>query len=220
MSVEVTTAGAIAGLVSSSLTASSGHLSGDDFVEMVKQTPYYVRLDVPSVYEVYIQTAKLHRLLLVKEKGSTLPLITFEIIAPDLRTLKPLMRKFSQNHLGTEKVGDHKGTLLSLCEIANKVVHKMGNYRLFTNNCQHFCNNLLQEIRFETLKFKTTIGPNVSINKPNGEKDIGGFIPHKVNSAYRSALSCTPSSVGKAAAVAVGYAIGAPIPATGDRNDT
>ena len=224
--MSVTTAG-ITSLVSGFLAVASsgsfvvysstgGCLSGDAFVEMVRQTSYSDRLDIPSVYEVYIQKAQLHRLLLVKRKrkGSTLPLISFEVITPDLRNLKTLMREFQDRH-GIEIVGDYQGTLLALCELADRVVHEMGNYRLFTNNCQHFCNNLLQEMGLGT--FKTTCGPTVSIN---GHNDTADFIPRKVDSAYRSALSYTPSIVGKTAAVAMGYAIGAPITATIPRKDT
>ena len=186
-------------------SSTGGCLSGDDFVKMVKQTPYSDRVDTPSIYEVHIQRAQLHWLLLVKRKRSTLPLISFEVITPDLRNLITMMREFPQDRHGIEKVGDYQGTLLSLCEIADKVVHKMGNYRLLTNNCQHFCNNLLQEMGFKT--FKTTFGPIISIN---GDKDTGDFIPRKVDSACWRVLSYTPPIVGKTAAVAMGYAVGAP----------
>ena len=70
-------------------------------MKMVKQTPYKDQLDIPSkIYEVYIQRARVHRLLLVKEKGSTLPLISFEIITPDLRDLKTLIRAGATGPVG------------------------------------------------------------------------------------------------------------------------
>ena len=48
-------------------------------------------------------------------------------------------------------------TMREICHTAEEVRIKMGKYNVFTSNCQHFCNNLLQKLEFPTTK--TMVGP-------------------------------------------------------------
>ena len=59
---------------------------------------------------------------------------------------------------GTElrKVGTMKTTIMKLCETAEAVRVGMGKYNLITNNCQHFCNNVLEKLELPTTP--TTVG--------------------------------------------------------------
>ena len=48
------------------------------------------------------------------------------------------------------KVGTMTTTIMKLCETAEAVRVGMGNYNLITNNCQHFCNNVLEKLGLPT----------------------------------------------------------------------
>ena len=48
------------------------------------------------------------------------------------------------------KVGTMKTTIMKLCETAEAVRVGMGKYNLITNNCQHFCNNVLEKLGLPT----------------------------------------------------------------------
>ena len=54
------------------------------------------------------------------------------------------------------KVSPMTTTIMKLCETAEAVRVGMGNYNLITNNCQHFCNNVLKKLGLPTTP--TTVG--------------------------------------------------------------
>ena len=54
------------------------------------------------------------------------------------------------------KVGTMKTTIMKLCDTAETVRIGMGKYHLLTNNCQHFCNNVLEKLELPTIR--TTVG--------------------------------------------------------------
>ena len=54
------------------------------------------------------------------------------------------------------KVGTMKTTIMELCDTAETVRIGMGKYHLLTNNCQHFCNNVLEKLELPTTR--TTVG--------------------------------------------------------------
>ena len=58
------------------------------------------------------------------------------------------------------KLGTRKTTLMELCKTAEKVRCGMGKYNLLKNNCQHFCNNVLEEFGLPTAP--TTVGPRTT----------------------------------------------------------
>ena len=63
------------------------------------------------------------------------------------------------------KVGTLTTTIMKLCETAKAVQVGMGKYNLITNNCQHFCNNVLQKLGLPTTR--TTVGPTTTEVKGN-----------------------------------------------------
>ena len=143
-------------------------ITGKKFEEMVQSTPYCVVLKADGTYEIYIDRRTYHRRLLVKMKGATYPLITFEITTPDMSTLTQVMCTAFDGFIdGIEKVGDcSKLRLITICRIADDVVSRMKSYRLLKNNCQHFCNNVLQELELETFDVTTWLVSNkTSIDK-------------------------------------------------------
>ena len=198
--------GGSSSISSSSASYSSGggqFIQGETFVKMVEQTPYIDLLNVPTTYEVYIiKRFQLHRLLLVRMKHSDYPMITFEINTPNMTDLTTVMQIIPTDHWLMEKIDDYEGTLKRLCEVADDVASRMENYRLFTNNCQHFCNNLLQELGFQT--YDTTVGPTVSITQSNDH-----IFQHGMDSALVTLLSNTSGVVRSSVATAIGMAVGA-----------
>lgn len=187
----------------SSSSASGGQLV---FMDMAKKTPYKDVLTVNTTHEVYIMKARLHRFLLVKMKGSSYPWITFEINTPNLTDLTTLMQEIEDLPLNNEKVGDYEGKLLTVCVIADSVVERMENYHLFSNNCQHFCNNLLLELGLQT--YETTVGPRTTLEpefNPDTHTRAWGL-----DHAYNSAMGYTPAIVASAAAAVIGFIVGVP----------
>ena len=117
------------------------------FVEMIQEHPLYGHLmKVKSVYEVkLVHLESPHWYLLVKTKDSTMPYISLEIRTTDLSDLVQFTREIDSLNAGVSSdVGIYEGTLLSLCELADRVVKEMGSYDLLTCNCQTFCNKLLK----------------------------------------------------------------------------
>ena len=191
--------------------STGGQLVGKRFVDMVKETPYKDVLTVNATYEVYIiKKAQLHRLLLVKLKGSLYPWITFEINTPNLTDLTTVMQEKEDLPWNSENVGNYVGNLLGICAIADSVIKRMENYRLFSSNCQHFCNNLLIELGLET--YETTIGPRTTL-EPEFNQWPGPdthFTARGLDHAYSSAIGFAPGIVARATAAIVGLVIGAP----------
>lgn len=186
------------------LGSTGGRLVGKPFVDMVKETPYKDVISVNTTYKIYIMK-KLHRLLLVKMKGSSFPWITFEVNTPNLTDLTTVMQETKDLPCNSDQVGNYEGNLLGICAIADSVVKRMENYRLFSNNCQHFCNNLLLELELET--YETTVGPRTTLEP---EFNRSHSTARRFDHAYSNAIGYAPGIVARAAAAAVGFAIGAP----------
>ena len=192
---------------SSSICSSSsvgGRLVGNPFVNMVTGTPYRDVLSVNTTYEICIIKRALHRLLLVKMKDSSYPWITFEVNTPDMTDLTTVMQEMENLPWNSESVDNYEGNLHSICVIADSVVERMENYRLLTNNCQHFCNNLLQELGLET--YDTTVGPRTTLEPEFNSRSTA----RGLDNAYSSAIGYAPTIVGRATAAIVGYIVGAP----------
>ena len=58
------------------------------------------------------------------------------------------------------KVGTMKTTIKELCKTAETIRGRMGEYHLLINNCQHFCNNVLEKLELPTTR--TTVGPRTT----------------------------------------------------------
>ena len=140
-------------------------LQGSPFEEMARdqQCPYNQILEMQVEYAVYIQRKSYHWFLLVRctkfRHTETEQFVTLEITTPDLRSFCPVMDVL-QDDKGKELVGDYEGTFLDLCIMADRMVDGMGKYSLFKNNCQHFCNNILKQLKMKT--FPTTVGPETT----------------------------------------------------------
>ena len=109
----------------------------------------------------------LHWFFLLKIMDSTLPYITLEITTSDLHDLIPTVHSiedveisvtetFSQSNATVTNLDEYDGRLQDLCKIADGVVENMKDYNLVSNNCQHFCNNVLRRLGRKT--FSTTVG--------------------------------------------------------------
>ena len=110
----------------------------------------------------------IHWFFLLKIKDSQLPYITLEIQTSDLHDLIPTVQNVENGDISiTEAFSQSNSTVLTdldvydgrlqdLCEIADGVVEAMKEYNIVSNNCQHFCNNVLKKLGRKT--FSTTVG--------------------------------------------------------------
>ena len=128
-------------------------------------------------YVVYEKVSIVHRYVLVQKKDSDLPFLTIELttvnglnsdLAQGMRIFSPPEVKSQSPH----EIGVYEGSLMDICKVADSVFEEMksnGPYGLFDNNCQHFCNNLIQRLCLNRT-FPTTLpGPNTTLID-NGEK--------------------------------------------------
>ena len=129
-------------------------LIGSSFCEIVTSHNIYgFFINVKTEFEIIVvhgQCRRLHWLLLVKMKGAApiIPYISIEITTLNLKNVIPTMRTFVAGDIEAEFSGQMdntlwNGKLQTLCQEADKVAKEMVEYNLLTNNCQHFCNNLL-----------------------------------------------------------------------------
>ena len=119
------------------------------FVEMIEEHPFYGHMiKVKSVYEVklaHLESAHWYLLVKIKDPDSTAPYVSLEVRTTDLSDLVQFTREIDSLKPGiSSDVGDYEGTLLSLYELADRVVKEMDSYDLLTSNCQTFCNKLLK----------------------------------------------------------------------------
>lgn len=185
---------------------------GRRFVEMVKEHDKYGPLiRVPTRYKIKLmhgQRRNLHWFLLVKVKESDLPYLTLEIttsnlcdLIPVIRTIQPRLGCWAAFSQSPEKVGIYDGSLESLCQIADGVVKDMKSYNLLTSNCQHFCNNVLKKIGFET--YPTTIGPETTLEEDEKDYDLFTRVTQQI-------IAGAPALVAQIGASAIGTVVGAP----------
>ena len=131
-----------------------------EFSEIIKDTPYKDITGVPGKFKVSINRKFCgHWFLLFEMEGSTLPNLSLEISTPDVKSIKREIYTHNDNGKSTH-CGIIKGTLTSIINVADRIVAEMEYYRLFTSNCQHFCNNFLNHYGFEV--YSTTLGKNVT----------------------------------------------------------
>lgn len=188
---------------------------GLSFTQMLQKNRKYKRasnvLTDFDVRLVHSTRGPLHWYILVKMVGSTLPFLTIEITTSNLTDLIPTMRTIYLNEAGgclsrpPTEVGIYHGTLQNICKSADAVVAEMGGYNLLVNNCQHFCNNLLQKLNFRA--YDTTIGPKTTLGDEVTKVD---FITTVLGQVYDKALAGAPAGIGSIGAAGVGSAIGAP----------
>ena len=117
------------------------------FVEMIGEHPIYGHMmKVKGVYEVkLVHLESAHWYLLVRTKDSTMPYVSLEVRTTDLKDLVQFTREIDSQEAGiSSDMGIYEGTLLSLCELADRVVKEMDSYHPLTSNCQTFCNKLLK----------------------------------------------------------------------------
>jgi hypothetical protein len=138
---------------------------------MLQQNPKYKHVsDVLTKFDirlVHSTTGPFHWFILIQMLGSDLPFLTIEITTSNLTDLIPVMRTTDLKEAGGRdkqpltKVGIYHGTIRSIYKFADAVVVEMGGYNLLVNNCQHFCNNLLERLNLRT--YDTTIGPKTTL---------------------------------------------------------
>lgn len=155
------------------------------FTEAVKDPllEYKPILDVPMDYDIYLDSSALHWYLVVRGNlpKSNFPYVTFEIttdeyyssIIPEMRLINPEKEEENLYHSSgivcsmadyvyrfsgcyMTKKGKVHATMRELSEIAEGVRQNMGNYSLFSKNCQVFCNEFLKKHGLPTTP--TTLG--------------------------------------------------------------
>ena len=157
-------------LSSSSSSCSSGARKGvqynpgsqdKKFSEIITDTPYKDITGVPGKFNVSINRKICgHWFLLFELEGSTLPNLSLEISTADVESIKREIYTHNDNGKSTP-CGIIQGTLTSIINVADRIVAEMEYYRLFTSNCQHFCNNFLNHYGFEV--YSTTLGKDVTV---------------------------------------------------------
>jgi hypothetical protein len=187
---------------------------GLSFTQMFQKTKYNPVSDVLTDFDVRLvhsTRGPLHWYILVQMVDSTLPFLTIEITTSNLTNLIPTMRSIDLNEAGgcfsrpPTEVGIYHGTLQKICKLADAVITEMGGYNLLVNNCQHFCNNLLQKLNFRT--YDTTIGPQTTLGDEEKKFD---FITTILGQIYDKTLAGAPAGIGSIGAAVVGSAVGAP----------
>ena len=146
--------------------------SGQPFVEMMCNTEYrsrYLRfcfrkaLDIPGQCHVYLMKRDggtgLHWALLIKMNRSDihLPYLSIEVTTDDsFNELIPTMRQFNEFPTSAISKGFVDISIKELCQMADTICYKMGNYQLTSHNCQTFCNELLEKMNLpqETTTFE------------------------------------------------------------------
>ena len=160
------------------------------FVEMIREHPLYgLLIKVKGVYEVkLVHFESPHWYLLVRTKDSTLPYISLEVRTTDLSDLVQFTRDIDSLSADvSSNVGVYEGTLLYLCELADRVVKEMGSYDLLTCNCQTFCNQLLKKMGKSEYPTSTNLldkGIDLLCEEireyfPTKEKDSLPMVPYK-----------------------------------------
>ena len=137
------------------------NLQGEAFSDLVKNTPYGSMLRVELDYEIRLVHNQLHWLLLFKVKDSD-ACISMEVTTSTMTDIVHTVCIFMDEESIPEStlVATRKLKLADVASKADHIVQTMGRYNLFTSNCQHFCNTLLQELGLPT--FTTTVGPETA----------------------------------------------------------
>ena len=101
-----------------------------------------------------------------EEEGTTYLFLTIEIsTTKDFDKIIPVMNVLEKVKVNTKWIiSEIEIKLDTLCEIADKIVTKMGDYNVLTSNCQIFCNNLLLKLELIDKPFSTSVGPDISKN--------------------------------------------------------
>ena len=140
-----------------------GKDSKETFYNIIERNTEYDKvLECSCRYEIYVNRKSYHWYILVRMENSRLPFATLEVTTPDMQTLLSCV-SIQEDDTGKEYVGTDMTTMKELCEIADTVKNKMGGYYLLTSNCQHFCNNVLRWLNYET--YPTTIGPDTTLQE-------------------------------------------------------
>ena len=168
-------------------------LQGKRFEAMAQddQCPFRQICHMRTEYNVYIQRKGYHWFLLVKcpqyiPTEDTEEFVTLEITTPNLRDFCRVMDVLKDDE-GKELVDHYEGTFLDLCKMADKVVDDMDIYSLFSNNCQHFCNNLLKRLKMKT--YPPTVGPETTVAAEERPFDRFDYLVDHMNSRVASALA-------------------------------
>lgn len=136
------------------------------FSVKVKRSQYRCISGSKKRYHVYLNKDNFHWYIILhhEDEGTTYPFLTIEITTTKYCVkLIPVMRELPQEDINTKwEVFDIEIKLDTLCEIADKIVVEMGEYNLFTNDCQTFCNDLLLDLKLIDVPFSTSFGPDKS----------------------------------------------------------
>jgi hypothetical protein len=130
------------------------------FSDMIANSPYTAIKRVQLEYEVFIDNNKLHWLLLIKAKDTEFPYFSLEITTSDFSNIIRNMVLYNTYTGNTIACGSIIANLDTILDVADKVVTAMAEYKLFSNNCQHFCNNFLNQYSFAV--YTPTIGTAVT----------------------------------------------------------
>ena len=103
-----------------------------------------------------------HWFLLVKltMDGTQLPFVLLEVCVNDNGGIEREMFTLEKYDGELTYCGEFKGKINDVVKVADEIVLKMGDYSLFSSNCQHFCNNVLNYYNFKV--YRTTLGKEIT----------------------------------------------------------
>lgn len=185
--------------------------TGELFKNMIKQSQYKPMAGVSTTIKIYLYRKNFHWSLgakIVMEGAEFDFYVTIELTTSNTSDLISCMREIeckSDYGQGMEYVGEYKGTLNGLCTAADDVVKVMGQYRLFSSNCQHFCNNLLLRIGLKH-DYRTTIGPETTIlceTSADIKMEEGPYSPDRLERMYQQIFTGRGGEIGASALAAL-----------------
>ena len=186
------------------------------FPKAIVKTLYRHVLGVEFEYEIFLYHKKSHWYMLVHcvQEGSDFPYLRLEIVTDGKGKIIPLTRELKNDGYKLtgcstltsdgdvsrmcemsldlsqlEKVGTVRISIEHLCKKAEDVRLEMGEYRMFTSNCQQFCNNVIKALGLDIKR--TAFGPNTTIEAESIEADtINEVLPEEERELAHTFVRC------------------------------
>lgn len=143
----------------------------DSFIPQLKKTPYGPILDQRLSYGVFVHKTtflgNFHHRIVLCDKGAKYGYITLELgKTPTALNVAPLCQEYHGDTDDLEFKGTVEATMRELADVAINILREMGDYGLFGNNCQNFCNKFLERVNLVEGQYWTTpqkVGAGVAV---------------------------------------------------------
>lgn len=119
------------------------------FLSQSMEIAYGLVLDVEMVFKVYVHRGVLHHSIVICDEQGIFERTTLELTVNEDGEGVPLCQIFKGPVEELEPKAKVRASFRSLCTLATAILDYMGEYRLFGNNCQNFCNYFLECIGAE-----------------------------------------------------------------------